>query len=427
MKQGTAKKGTGRIIPAPVVNRKNPVPDQDSKASRIPAPPWKRKRGKSAVAAFSFFLLVVLPTLLVSFYYLFIAADQYMVETRFAVRNATSAGTSSVLEGLGLGLSGASASDTYIIREYTHSREILKRIDARIDLRARYTKPAQDFYASLPVDASFEDFLEYWRTMVTVDLDRTSHILTIRSYAFSAEDARDIAAAILQESERMINDLTEQARKDAVAYAENEVRKAEERLRKIRTEFLKFRSNTQQIDPAKQAQVQVALIGKLEEQLAQMRAKLSEALNYLSEDAPTVVFLKNRIRALRQQIADERRKLGVKGTLPRTAAGSKRTQSASVAKMPSGVPLSTVLSEYEAMLVEREFAQKFYLSALSGLEQARLLANRQQRYLATFVRPYLPDEAQYPKALRNTIFVFLSLTLLWSLTFLMIQSVRDRL
>ena len=79
------------------------------------------------------------------------------------------------------------------------------------------------------------------------------------------------------------------------------------------------------------------------------------------------------------------------------------------------------------MVVEREFAEKLYLSALTSLEQARLLANRQQRYLATFVHPYLPDEALYPKRIRNTFFVFISLTLVWALGMLMLQSVRDRI
>lgn len=85
------------------------------------------------------------------------------------------------------------------------------------------------------------------------------------------------------------------------------------------------------------------------------------------------------------------------------------------------------MSEYEKLLIEREFAEKFYLSALRGLEEARLLANRQQRYLATFESPYVPDEALYPKRIRNTIFVFLALSLFWGLAVLMAQSIRDRL
>ncbi len=424
MRQKELKSGQPRIIPVPFGKGKGAAIGKPAVAP--PQVPWRRPARNMLVAA-SYLLLVIVPTLLVALYYLLIAHDQYMVETRFAVRTTSPAQGSSLLEALGIGASGTSATDTYIVREYIHSREILERIDRELNLRERYARPTKDFHAALPRDASFEDFLEYWRSMVTVDMDRTSHILTIRTFAFTPEDSRDIATAILRESERMINELSERARKDAVAYAENEVRKAEERLRSIRQKLLRFRSSTQQIDPAKQAQVQLALIGKLEEQLAQMRAKLSEARSYLSGNAPTIIFLNNRIKALERQIADEKRKLGRKGGAGADAEKRSVVGTRVAGETPSGAPLSATLSEYEALVVEREFAEKFYLSTLSGLEQARLLANRQQRYLATFVRPYLPDEALYPKALRNTIFLFLALTLTWALGLLMIQSIRDRM
>ena len=300
-----------------------------------------------------------------------------------------------------------------MVVEYIHSRELLQKIDTKLDLRKIFSRNKRDFYASLPAWYSMEEFINYWKSMVSVYLDHTSHIITVSVYAFTAEDARDISKAILEESEKMINRISEQARRDAVWYAENEVAKAEKRLRKVRQRFLKFRDTTQQLDPAKQAQVQVSLIGKLEEELAKLKAKLAETSTYLSSNAPTIKFLKNRIKAIRQQIAEEKRKLG--GGKP--AEASRRAEDS----------LSLTLSEYEALVVEREFAEKLYLSALTGLEQARLLANRQQRYLATFVHPYLPDEALYPKRVRNTFFVFISLTLIWALGMLMLQSIRDRI
>ncbi len=374
-----------------------------------PATPRRRKRGWLV----SLLLVVLLPTLLTGLYYFFYAKDQYMVETRFAVRSANPAAGSTVLASLGLGM-GDTSTDTYIIMEYIHSREILSRIDRKLDLRARYRKAGNDPLARLAEDASFEDFLDYWRWMVQVHLDRISHIITVNVFAFTPQDARDIAQAILTESERMVNELSVRAREDAVAYAAREVAKAEERLRQVRQKFLQFRNQNRQIDPARHAQVQVALIGKLEEQLSQLRAKLAEARSYLRENAPTVVFLRNRIRALEKQIQEERDKLGSDSTLGGIVPNSDSS-------------LSQVLSEYEALLVEREFAEKFYLSALSSLEQARVMASRQQRYLATFVLPYLPEEAEYPRELRNTFFVFVSLLLLWALGLLMAQSIRDRM
>ncbi|HHN72797.1 MAG TPA: hypothetical protein ENK13_01780, partial [Thermopetrobacter sp.] len=299
----------------------------------------RRQRRRKWANRLSYLLFVVIPTVVVGLYYAFVAADQYKVETRFAVRSTTPGFSDNLLSSLGLGVSGTSSSDAYIVLEYIKSREILQRIDKRLDLRERYRRASDDLWAALPAGATFEDFVDYWRWMVQVELDRTSYILTIETFAFTAEDARDIARAILDESERMINEINERARIDAVAYAENEVRKAEARLREVRRKMLAFRSTTQQIDPAKQAQVQVALIGKLEEQLAQERAKLVEARSYMNERAPTIIYLKNRIRALEKQIAEEKLKLGNR---PQKRNGGPRGSTAG-----SDATLSTTLSEYE--------------------------------------------------------------------------------
>ncbi len=374
-------------------------------------PSRSKRRRKIPWGPISFMLAVVLPVAAVIAYYIFIAADQYKVQTRFAVRSTTPDISSGLLNSLGIG-GGASVGDTYMVVEYIHSRELLAKLDEKLDLRSRFRRAGDDFYAALPSWYSMEDFLTYWRSMVQVHLDHTSNIITVSVFAFTPEDARDISKAILDESEKMINRISEQARRDAVWYAENEVAKAEKRLKEIRQRFLKFRDTTQQLDPTKQAQVQVSIIGKLEEELAKLKAKLAESRTLLSGNAPTVTFLQNRIKAIQQQIAAEKRKLGG-GRL-----SSNRARNGN---------LSATLSEYEALVVEREFAEKLYLSALTSLEQARLLANRQQRYLATFVHPYLPDEALYPKRIRNTFFVFISLTLIWALGMLMLQSIRDRI
>jgi len=417
---------SSKVIPAPFAERpakpdnrepKGKKPDmktspQASDAQSAPAS-RKKKRKKRKGPVLSWLMFVLLPTIMVGAYYALIAADQYAVETRFAVRSGNPSISGGILSTLGL-TGGNTASDTYIVLEYIHSREILKRIDDQLNLRKLFAKPDGDFYAALDKDTTFEEFVKYWRSMVEVSLDRISYIVTVKVFAFSAEDSRAIAQAILDESERMVNELSERSRADAVAYIQKEVDKAEERLRKIRQQFLQFRSKTQEIDPAKKAQVQVLLIGKLEEQLANLQAKMSEARSYLSANAPTVVFLKNRIAAIKRQIEAEKKKLGGRGNSPRFTRGKNEN-------------LSKLLSEYEALVVEREFAEKAYVSALAGLEQARLMANRQQRYLATFVRPYMPDEATYPKRIRNTIFIFLGLMLLWALGALMVQSIRDRM
>ena len=46
-------------------------------------------------------------------------------------------------------------------------------------------------------------------------------------------------------------------------------------------------------------------------------------------------------------------------------------------------------------------------SALQQMEQTRMEANRQVRYLTTSVKPVAPQEASYPRSFENTILAFL--------------------
>ena len=62
---------------------------------------------------------------------------------------------------------------------------------------------------------------------------------------------------------------------------------------------------------------------------------------------------------------------------------------------------------------------------MSTLEKARIDASQQQRYLATFVRPNLPQEALYPRRLLNTFIVFAGSLLLWALCVLVTYAIRD--
>ena len=80
-----------------------------------------------------------------------------------------------------------------------------------------------------------------------------------------------------------------------------------------------------------------------------------------------------------------------------------------------GTTLSGQVAAYEELLVEREFAEKAYVSALSTLEKARVDAAQQQRYLATFVPPSLPQEALYPRRVLNAFMVLAVAALLWAL------------
>jgi capsular polysaccharide transport system permease protein len=372
--------------------------------------PQQRRRDWLKLSALA---CVALPTLLAAIYYALIAAPQYAVEMRFAVRGgahvASPAAGSELISSLaGLGSASSTLSDAFIVMDFVKSRELIEKMQPAVDVRRVYAHPAADFLVRLDPAAQIEDLVDYWRWMLEVNLDTVSQIITVKVRAFTREDAMRVGESVLGSSEDLINSLSERARLDALKFAEQEVKRTEDRLRVNRTLVRQFRDQQQEIDPLKKADSQLSLLSRVESDLSTARARMATLRRYMQEDAPSVAFLSSQIKALERQVEQERGKLG-KG-----------------ADVPAGVvTLSSQVAAYEELLVEREFAEKAYVSALAALEKARIEAAQQQRYLATFVRPSLPQDALYPRRVLNTFTVLGLSVLLWALGVLIVYAIRD--
>jgi capsular polysaccharide transport system permease protein len=81
------------------------------------------------------------------------------------------------------------------------------------------------------------------------------------------------------------------------------------------------------------------------------------------------------------------------------------------------------VANYEELVVDREFAEMVYVSALCSLERAGVEADRQQRYVAAFVR--LPKEALYRQRIVASITVTAIALVLWALGVLIVYAIRD--
>jgi capsular polysaccharide transport system permease protein len=85
-----------------------------------------------------------------------------------------------------------------------------------------------------------------------------------------------------------------------------------------------------------------------------------------------------------------------------------------------------LIAEYEGLVVDREFAEENYRAALAALDLARANAQRQSRYLATYIAPTQAQTSEYPR--HGVIIGMTTLFLLlgWSIMALVYYSVRDR-
>jgi len=353
-------------------------------------------------------IIVGLPVLISALYYSFIATDQYAAKAQFSVRSSDSQPADILGSLTGMVGTGSANPDSYIVANYIISRELVEDLDKKVDLRAIYSRPEADFYARFDPSETVEGLVEYFGGMVTVNYDSFTGITELEVRAFRPDDAQLVADRILGMSEQLVNDISRKARNDAVRDSEAEVSRSENRLRLARSSIVKFRNEQTTLDPGAVAANKQTIIVELESARAKYQTELNGLLATMSESAPRVIDTKRKLAAVEKQIIDEQTRLALKSG-------------------KSGEALADVLSTYEELLVDREFAEKAYLQSLAALEGARMQATRQQRYIATFVKPRLPEESEYPEGIRWVLVIFVVSFLIWGIYSLVFTSIRDRM
>ncbi len=354
---------------------------------------------------FSFLLFVAIPVAVSAWYLFDRAEDQYASRVGFTVRAQDGPIPVDLFEGLG-SVTGSNQSDTDILYEFIQSQEMVESVNESLDLRRMYSKPENDPIFAFDPEEPVEALLKYWQSMVAVHYDSGTGLIELRVRAFAPEDAVAIAEEILDRSSVMINRLSAIAREDSTRYAREELDIAVERLKTARQALTRFRTTSQIVDPTADVQGQMTVLVSLQQTLAQTYVEYDLVLENSSEDDPRATQLRRQIDVIQRRIDAERRKFGLGGEGDETYA--------------------TLLARFEELTVDLEFAETSYLNALGTYDAAFREAQKQSRYLASYLRPTTPQSAEFPKRGMLVGLVTLFAFLIWSVMALIYYSVRDR-
>lgn len=349
-------------------------------------------------------IFVVVPTTCSIIYYGLIASDVFLSESRFVVSSAQSSMPSGGIESLLLGSGSHSHADSYEVRDYINSRDALHELTRKLTLSQIYGRPDTSFldrYPGLIYGTSFEDLYKYYGRHVVVELDTASAITILTVRAYSAEDARNINAELLNMSERLVNTLNERSRADLIGFSNNEVKIASEKAKNAAMALLEYRSDKAVFEPDKQANLQLEMVGKIHQDLITTEAQIAQ-IKKLSPDNPQIEGLESSADRLRKTIASETGKV----------------------TSPSG-SFSSRAPAFERLQLDVEFADKQLETALAGLESARSDAQKQQIYLERLTQPSVQDKSTEPHRVRS-IFVTLVISMLaWGIASILVASVRE--
>ena len=320
--------------------------------------------------------IVVLPTLLAAAYFGFVAADRYVSEGRLLVHSANSLGRVAAPD---LSMAdvpkGSGAEDAYAVREFMLSRDGMRLLLNKADLRQAVARAGRDLvwrFPSVLTGESDEALYRLYGSLVSVDYQTTTGLIALRVEAFAPEDARRMAAVLIDGAEALVNRLNERAKADAIDVAEREVIRSRALAVAAQERLTAFRQRESVVDPTLLSQTAISTIAALSLQAVEVAAEL-DVTQHTSPSSPRILPLQGRIRAIEGQIDRERGILaGGQGSFARQIA------------------------EYERLLLDRDFAQKAVVSSLNLRETARVDAQRQQSYLDRVAEPRAADEAFYP-------------------------------
>ncbi|WP_342076875.1 capsule biosynthesis protein [Yoonia sp. SS1-5] len=374
--------GGGRALTTPK------MPDQPmNEIRKIQRDIARRRRRKLALLFTRLSFFVLLPTVVVGWYYFKIATPMYATNSEIVIQQAQSQQAAGGFANLFQGTSIATQQDSIAVQSYLASREAMLRLDQDHGFKTHFSNTEIDEIQRLPADATNETAFKLYADHVRISYDPTEGIIRMEVIAADPQTSVQFSDALIGYAEEQVDQLTSRLRDDQMSGARASYEAAEARRAEALAAWLAIQEDVQQIDPVSETAARMSQIGALESERQRLNLVLQSRLNVARPSEVQVQTLRDQIANIDDLIDDLRREM-------------TGTESASASLAARNTELRTAEENYsfQTVLVQQ---------ALTQMETARIEANRQVRYLSQSVSPVAPDEPTYPRALENTILAFL--------------------
>ena len=346
------------------------------------------RRRKRLVLLFARLMaFVMLPTMLVGYYYYNIATPMYATSTLFQIQKAESASPAGGLGGLLGGTTFATVQDSIAVQSFLESREAMLLLDEDLGLREHFSAPEIDPLNRLAPDASIEDLYRLYSRNLTIGYDPTEGMVRMEVLAADPQLSAAFSGALLRYAEERVDQMSHRLRDDQMAGARESYDSAEAALMAAQMRVVNLQEQTGILSSEAEVGALFNQISTFEIQLQNERLRLDELQSVDRPNQTRVEVAERNIARLEALIAELR---------------SSMTEDAN-----SQVSLARVSSELAVAQADLQTRQLMLSQSLQALEGARLEAERQSLYLTISVNPVAPDEAAFPRKLENTMLAFL--------------------
>lgn len=339
-------------------------------------------------------------------YFMLVASDRYVSQANVVVERTRISGAPGMnFDGL---LSGFSASgnrpDQMLLRDHMLSIDMLKKLDAKLHLRAHYSDWRRDPLSRLwAADAPIERFHDYFMDRVRIDYDDYDGVLEVRAEAFDPKTAHAIVTEMLRDGETFMNDTDHKLAQAQIDFLEGEVRRISERNARARQAVIDFQNREGIVSPEDSLRSVEAIINQLEARKSALQVQMTTLQSYLVPDHPDVVAVRQQVAAIEAQIEAERKK----------------------AIAPSSSALNRKTERFQQLQQEATFAHALLQTTLAALESGKVDAARTVKKISIMQSPTIPETATRPRRSRSAIVFTLIAFMLAGISLLFVSIVRD--
>jgi capsular polysaccharide transport system permease protein len=403
----TAPQTQPAVPPRPAPPRRSGADERTAEIMKVQRDIARRRRRKLVLLATRLAFFVLLPTLLVGYYYFRVATPLYATNTEFVIQKAD--GASAGAGGLGglLGGSGfATQQESITVQAYLESREAMLRLEEELGFRAHFSGEDIDPLTRIAPDATMEDVYATYRRHLQIGYDPTEGLIRMEVVAADPEISQAFSEALIRYAEERVDQMSQRLRADQMTGARDSFEDAEARVLQAQERVLDLQEQRGVLSTEAEVSTVFGQIANFEMQLQEERLRLDELLAVPRPNETRVELAERNIDRLEALIDDLRAGL--------TDTGGDE------------VSLARIQSELIIAQADLETRQMLLAQALQQMETARIEANRQSLYLLVGVFPVAPDAPAYPRAFENTALALLVFTGIYLLISMTVSILREQ-
>lgn len=365
----------------------------------------RRRKKKLALLAARMLVFVGLPTLIAGWYFAAVATPLYSTKSEFVIQTAEPPAASG-LGGLLTGTPAANMQDSIIVQGYLMSRDAMLRLEDDVGFRTAFQGGHMDALQRLPDDANMDETYEVYQKRIQISYDQTEGLIKMEVIAPDPQTSVEWSEKLISYAEEQVDHMSQRKRDNTMQDAQNNYEEAEAAVLAAQRRVIELQEKFKVLSSDVEVTLLTQQIGSLESQLTQERLSLAQMEANETPNQARMEPVKRRIATLEEQIAILRAKL-TEGD-----AG--------------GESLARIQGELLIAQADVQTRQMLMAQALQAMENSRVEANRQVRYLSVSVSPVPTDTPAYPRSFENTLVTMLILLGIYLMVSMTVSILREQ-